>query len=89
MLEKTPLKEVCLRRLRYALLDLYRAGLFCSPASTRQERRLIHNRYRDVSKQTAFHLRTSAHYSVMRYLPWMYVKAYRLYQKLHKQDNDI
>lgn len=89
MSEGKPIEGVCLGRLRYALIDLYRTGLLRTPTSTKQERNEIHRQYLDVSKKVLFDLRTSANYCFMRYLPWIYVKTYQLYQKLHKQDNDI
>ena len=86
----TELEDVCAGRLRYALIDLYREWLFYSPPSTKQERNSIHQHYLLATKKcSSRNLRTSINYRFMRHFPWFYVKVYRLYQKLHKQDNDI
>lgn len=85
----TELKAVCSWRLRYALIDLYRTGLLRVPTSTKQERNAIHNQYKAVSAQSRSDLRMTINYRFMRHLPRVYTIIYRLYQKLHTQDNDI
>lgn len=86
----TDLEDICSGRLRYALIDLYREGLFYRPPSTKQERRDIHRQYLEVTRRCAGrNFRASVNYRFMRHLPWLYVKAYQMYQKLHKQDYDI
>ena len=86
----TPLALPAARRLVYALVDLYRCGLFEDARGTRQERREIHEKMKVFGGAYGLNRgRQMWNYRFMRYLPWIYVPVYRLYDKIRKPNIDL
>ena len=86
----TPLALPAARRLVYALVDLYRCGLFEDSKGTRQERWEIHQMIKVFGGAYGLNRgRQFWNYRFMRTLPWIYVPVYRLYDKIRKPNIDL
>lgn len=83
--QSTPLATPAASRLVYALVDLYRCGLFEDAKGTRPERRAIHRQL----KTCTINRRQLWNYRFMHYFPWIYVPTYRLYDKIRKPNIDL
>ena len=90
MFQDTPIAPTAARRLVYTQLDLYRACLFGDAKGTRQERKEIHQTIQTYAAAYGVNRgRQMWNYRFMRYLPWLYVPVYRLYDKIRKPNIDL
>ena len=86
----TPLEQACAGRLHYSLLDLYREGLLRDASGTRAERKALRPQVKAVAKIIHGGDRRSRwNYRFMRYLPWLYVLVYRVFDKIRKPNIDL
>jgi glycosyltransferase involved in cell wall biosynthesis len=90
LFQDTPIAPTAARRLVYTQLDLYRACLFGDAKGTRQERKEIHQTIQTYAAAYGVNRgRQMWNYRFMRYLPWLYVPVYRLYDKIRKPNIDL
>jgi glycosyltransferase involved in cell wall biosynthesis len=88
--KNTPLENACAVKLHYALLDLYREGLLCDYSGERNARKDIHRQIREVSEiLTEAPQRSVWNYRFMRYLPWLYILVYRIFDRIRKPNIDL
>lgn len=88
--ENTSLENACAAKLHYALLDLYREGLLCDYSGERKARKDIHRQIREVSEiLTEAPQRSVWNYRFMRYLPWLYILVYRIFDRIRKPNIDL
>ena len=88
--KNTPLENACAAKLHYALLDLYREGLLCDYSGERKARKDIQRRIKAVSELlTEAPQRSVWNYRFMRYLPWLYILVYRIFDRIRKPNIDL
>lgn len=86
----TSLESVCARKAHYTLLDLYREGLLRDYFGERKARKEIRRRIRETETLLQkVPQRQLWNYRFMRYLPWLYILVYRVFDRIRKPNIDL
>ena len=86
----TDLESVCAGKLYYALIDWYREGLLRDYSGEKKARKEIHRRIRKVTAcLPSVPRRYLWNYRFMRYLPWLYILVYRVFDRIRKPNIDL